>query len=342
MSSDRFLLWEWRQQLHVLKQTDAESVAVFAPRTIKLVLHAFPELPAKLQEYLALIKFTTGLRDVSSREYIRCERSRRELELEEAVHVAQAFELLRVAEKTPTPSNSQSLNPVDVHRPAVPKARLTVPPVVAAVLRPSECSSPSACTVLKPKLSAYRLHDPHDARRLATPESQQATLQIVNSQLLVAVNTQSMRDDMPVIPYDVKLPAEPEPAPAPEPELNTEPVPVPEPAPEPKQAAIQVVDPEFRVAESQSPPPAPAPVAEPEPESVPLPVPESEPAPVPQQAATRGVDSEPRFIESQSTLFTASSDAIFQNEVAELRTQHVVEQQLRNRCANPHRQHRRH
>ena len=53
----------YRQQLRVLVQSGAESVAAFALRTTDLSTRAYPDIPTDLQLDLAVDHFISGLRD---------------------------------------------------------------------------------------------------------------------------------------------------------------------------------------------------------------------------------------------------------------------------------------
>ena len=83
----------YRQQLRVLVQSGAESVAAFASRTTDLSTRAYPDFPTDLQLDLAVDHFISGLRDASSRDYLRRERARRRISWQEADQMAQAREV---------------------------------------------------------------------------------------------------------------------------------------------------------------------------------------------------------------------------------------------------------
>ena len=84
----------------MLAQFPAEPVAAFASRTTDLSTRAYPNFPTELQLDLAVDHFISGLRDVSSSDYLRRERIRRRITWQEAVHMAQAAEVFLVAEYT--------------------------------------------------------------------------------------------------------------------------------------------------------------------------------------------------------------------------------------------------
>ena len=69
----------YRQQLRVLTQSGAEPVAAFASRTTDLSTRAYPNFPTELQLDLAVDHFISGLRDASSRDYLRRERAGRRI-----------------------------------------------------------------------------------------------------------------------------------------------------------------------------------------------------------------------------------------------------------------------
>ena len=60
----------YRQQLRVLVQSGAESVATFASRTTDLSTRAYPNFPTDIQLDLAVDHFISGLRDASSCDYL--------------------------------------------------------------------------------------------------------------------------------------------------------------------------------------------------------------------------------------------------------------------------------
>ena len=84
----------------MLVRSGAESVAAFASRTTDLSTRAYPDFPTDLQLDLAVDHFISGLRDASSRDYLRRERARRRISWQEAVQMAQASEVPRAAEYT--------------------------------------------------------------------------------------------------------------------------------------------------------------------------------------------------------------------------------------------------
>ena len=94
----------YRQQLRVLVQAGAESVAAFASKTIDLSSRAYPDFPTNLQLDLAVDHSISGLREVFSRDYLRREQSRRRSKWQEAVQIAQASEMPRVGEYAPSPA----------------------------------------------------------------------------------------------------------------------------------------------------------------------------------------------------------------------------------------------
>ena len=90
----------YSQQLRVFGQSGAEPLAAFASRTTDLSTRAYPSFPTDLQLDLAVDRFISGLRDVSSTDYLRRERARRRITWQEAVQMAQAAEVSRAAEYT--------------------------------------------------------------------------------------------------------------------------------------------------------------------------------------------------------------------------------------------------
>ena len=66
----------YRQQLRVLAQSGAESVAEFASRTTDLSTCAYPNFPTDIQLDLAVDHFISGLHDASSRERLPTTRAR--------------------------------------------------------------------------------------------------------------------------------------------------------------------------------------------------------------------------------------------------------------------------
>ena len=89
------------QQLRVLAQSGSESVAAFASRTSDLSTRAYPDCLTKRQLDLTVDHFISGLRDLSTRDYLRRERARRRIEWQEAAHMVQACEAPHAAELTP-------------------------------------------------------------------------------------------------------------------------------------------------------------------------------------------------------------------------------------------------
>ena len=88
----------YREQLRVLTQSGAESIAAFASRTSDLTSRAYPSFSTDVQLDLAVNHFISGLRDSSSRDYLRRERARRRIQWQETVQMAQACEIPRAAE----------------------------------------------------------------------------------------------------------------------------------------------------------------------------------------------------------------------------------------------------
>ena len=77
-------------QLSVLAQSGAKPVAAFASQTTDLSTRAYSGFPTDQQLDLAVDNFISGLRDVSSRDYLRRERAIRCITLQETVQMAQA------------------------------------------------------------------------------------------------------------------------------------------------------------------------------------------------------------------------------------------------------------
>ena len=75
--------------------------AAFAARTSDLSSRAYPNFDTDVQLDLAVDHFISGLRDVSSRDYLRRERVRRQIKWQEAIQMAQACEIPRAAEYQP-------------------------------------------------------------------------------------------------------------------------------------------------------------------------------------------------------------------------------------------------
>ena len=90
----------YRQQLRELAQAGSESVASYAARTTDLSSRAYPKFPINIQLDLAVEHFITGLRDISTRDYLRRERARRSINWREAVQMAQACELPRASDRS--------------------------------------------------------------------------------------------------------------------------------------------------------------------------------------------------------------------------------------------------
>ena len=88
----------YRQQLRELSQAGSESIAAYAARTTDLSSHAYPDFSTEVQLNLAVEHFVSGLREVSTRDYLRRERARRRINWQEAVQMAQACELPRCSE----------------------------------------------------------------------------------------------------------------------------------------------------------------------------------------------------------------------------------------------------
>ena len=88
----------YRQQLRVLVQSGAESVAAFASRTTDLSTRAYPDFTTDLKLELAVDHFISGLRDASSRDYLRRDSARRLISWQDAGQMAQVSEVFRAAE----------------------------------------------------------------------------------------------------------------------------------------------------------------------------------------------------------------------------------------------------
>ena len=69
----------YNQNLGVLKQSGAESVAAFGSRTTDLSTLAYPDFPTDLQLDLSVNHIISCLRDAFSREYLRRERALRRI-----------------------------------------------------------------------------------------------------------------------------------------------------------------------------------------------------------------------------------------------------------------------
>ena len=69
----------YRQQLRELTQAGSESVASYAARTTDLSSHDYPYFTTEVQLDLAVEHFVSGLRDTSTRDYLRRERARRRI-----------------------------------------------------------------------------------------------------------------------------------------------------------------------------------------------------------------------------------------------------------------------
>ena len=65
----------YRQQLRELTQSGSESIASYAKRTTDLTTGAYPKFPTELQLDLAVEHFIAGLRETSTRDYLRRERA---------------------------------------------------------------------------------------------------------------------------------------------------------------------------------------------------------------------------------------------------------------------------
>lgn len=75
----------YKQQLRVLVQSGAESVAAFASGTTDLSTRAYPDFPTNLQLDLAVHHFISGRRDTSYCDYSRLEQARRRITWHKAV-----------------------------------------------------------------------------------------------------------------------------------------------------------------------------------------------------------------------------------------------------------------
>ena len=90
----------YRHQLRELAQSGSESIASYAARTTDLTTRAYIKFPTELQLDIAVENFIAGLRDTSTRDYLRRERARRSITWQEAVQMTQACELLRASDRS--------------------------------------------------------------------------------------------------------------------------------------------------------------------------------------------------------------------------------------------------
>ena len=68
-----------RQQLRELAQTGSESIVSYAARTTDLTTRAYPKFSTENQLNIAVEHFIAGLRDTSTRDYLRRDRARRSI-----------------------------------------------------------------------------------------------------------------------------------------------------------------------------------------------------------------------------------------------------------------------
>ena len=92
------------QQLRELANTGSESIALYAARTTDLTSRAYPKFSTENQLEIAVKYFIAGLRNTSTRDYLRREREHRSISCQEAVQMAQACEL-------PAPQNDVFFSP---------------------------------------------------------------------------------------------------------------------------------------------------------------------------------------------------------------------------------------
>ena len=85
----------FRGQLRSLRQESSEAVANYAARVTDLCSRAYPKFSTEDQLDFAVEHFISGLADVTSREFLRRERARRNINWQEAVQMAQASKPLR-------------------------------------------------------------------------------------------------------------------------------------------------------------------------------------------------------------------------------------------------------
>ena len=88
------------QQLREIAQAGSESVASYAARTTDLTTRAYPKFPTKLQLDIAVDNFVSGQRDAFTRDYLGRERARHSITWQEAIQMAQAYELPRTSERS--------------------------------------------------------------------------------------------------------------------------------------------------------------------------------------------------------------------------------------------------
>ena len=87
----------YRQQLREIAHSGFESIAFYAARTTDLTTRAYTKFPTELELDIAVEHFIAGLRDTSTREYLRRKRASRRITWQEAVQMAQACKLPRAS-----------------------------------------------------------------------------------------------------------------------------------------------------------------------------------------------------------------------------------------------------
>ena len=90
----------YRQQLREIAQTGSEFIASYAARTTDLTTRAYPKFSTDNQLDIAVEHFIAGLRDTSTRDYLRREHARRSITWQEAVQMAQACKLPRASDRS--------------------------------------------------------------------------------------------------------------------------------------------------------------------------------------------------------------------------------------------------
>ena len=99
----------FRGQLRSLRQSGSEAVADFPVRVTDLCSRAYSKFFTEDQLDLAVSHFISGLADVTSREFLRRERARQNINWQEAVQMAQASEPLHALD--PVAASAQHCSP---------------------------------------------------------------------------------------------------------------------------------------------------------------------------------------------------------------------------------------
>ena len=85
----------YRSQLRSLHQSGSEVISDYATRVTDLCSRAYPAFTTEVQLNLATEHFVGDLSDCNTRDFLRRERARRQINWQEVVQMAQASELPR-------------------------------------------------------------------------------------------------------------------------------------------------------------------------------------------------------------------------------------------------------